>query len=138
MEGPCPEPAGPAIEAWTQRLAGADHSEVGQLIVLAVTDSNGVFPRLHEFLEAAADKLQQAGAHETAASMTSFVNRLGKIDEDLHDAAVAAWGEIDTAQRRRQAATGASPAVGPRPAPGASSPAPSSPPPPPEHRPRTR
>ncbi|MFC4035148.1 hypothetical protein ACFO3J_27290 [Streptomyces polygonati] len=114
-EGSVPEPAGPAITAWTDRLHDAEPSEVAQLILLTTTDPNGILPRLHEFLEAAADKLQQAGAGEAAANLTGIVSRLGELDEDLYYMTVDAWEEINAAQRRTSAATRTSPAAGTRP-----------------------
>ncbi|WP_433888489.1 hypothetical protein [Streptomyces sp. CA-111067] len=114
-EDSVPDPVGPAITAWTDRLASAEPSEVAQLIVLATTDPNGILPRLHEFVEAAADKLQQAGAGDAAANVTGIVSRLGEIDEDLYDTAVDAWEDINTIQRRATAATITSPAAGTRP-----------------------
>ncbi|SHN22915.1 hypothetical protein [Actinacidiphila paucisporea] len=113
-EGSVPDPVGPAITAWTDRLHAAEHSEVAQLLLLATTDPNGVLPRLHEFLEAAADKLQQAGASEAATQLTGIVTRLGELDQDLYDTAVDAWEDINTAQSRATTATSASPAVGAR------------------------
>lgn len=114
-EGSVPEPAGPAITAWTDRLHNAEPGEVAQLILLTVSEPDGVLPRLHEFLEAAADKLQQAGAGEAAADMTGIVSRLGELDDDLYYMAVDAWEDINAAQRRTTAATSTSPAAGTRP-----------------------
>ncbi|MEE4543618.1 hypothetical protein V2S66_16760 [Streptomyces sp. V4-01] len=136
-EGSVPDTVGPAITAWTDRLHNAEPGEVAQLILLATTDPNGILPRLHEFLEAAADKLQQAGAGEAAAHMTGIVTRLGELDQDLYDTAVDAWEDINAAQRRT-AATSTSPAAGSRlasPAP-ASEQEPAAPPTPPrsDHR----
>lgn len=115
-EGSVPDPVGPAITAWTDRLHNAQPGEVAQLVLLATTDPNGILPRLHEFLEAAADKLQQPGADEAAADVTRIVTRLGELDEDLHDTAVDAWQDIATVQRRTSTATSTSPAAGTRPA----------------------
>lgn len=114
-EGSVPGPVGPAITAWTDRLHDAAPGEVAQLILLTVSDPNGILPRLHEFLEAAADRLQQAGAGEAAADVIGIVTRLGELDQDLYDTAVDAWEDINTAQSRATAATSASPAVGARP-----------------------
>jgi hypothetical protein len=138
-EGSVPEPVGPAITAWTDRLHDAEHSEVAQVILLTASDPNGILPRLHEFLEAAADKLQQAGAGEAAAEVTSIVSRLGELDEDLYYTAVDAWEDINAAQRRTTAATSISPAAGTRPTTAAPAPdqqpaAPPAPPRPDNHR----
>lgn len=122
VKGPVPELAGRAITAWTDRLQGAEHGEVAQLVLLTVSDPNGVLPRLHEFLEAATDKLQQAGAGDAAAEVTRIVGRLGELDEDLYCVAVDAWEEINAAQRRTTAATRTSPVVGNRPASAAAAP----------------
>lgn len=113
-EGSVPDMVGLAITAWTNRLHAAAPSEVAQLILLATTDPNGILPRLHEFLEAAVDKLQQAGAGEAAAQVTGIVTRLGELDEDLHYTAVDAWEDVNAAQRRT-AATRPSPAADARP-----------------------
>jgi hypothetical protein len=138
-EGSVPDSVGPAITAWTDRLHNAEPGEVARLILLAATDPNGILPRLHEFLEAAADKLQQAGAGEAAADVTGIVTRLGELDEDLYDTAVDAWEDIDTAQRRTSAATSTSPAAGTRPATAASDlPPAASPAPPRPDNPRSR
>jgi hypothetical protein len=115
-EGSVPDMVGPAITAWTDRLHAAEPSEVAQLILLTTTDPNGILPRLHEFLEAAVDKLQQAGAGEAAAHVTSIVTRLGELDQDLYDTAVDAWEDVNAAHRRTAAATRPSPAAGARPA----------------------
>lgn len=109
-EGSVPDMVGPAITAWTDRLHDAEPSGVAQLILLTVSDPNGILPRLHEFLEAAADRLQQAGAGEAAADVIGIVTRLGELDQDLYDTAVDAWEDINTIQRRTTAATTASPA----------------------------
>ncbi|WP_405589952.1 hypothetical protein [Streptomyces sp. NBC_01190] len=83
-------------------MDGRAQSEVAKLILLTTTDTNGILPRLHEFLE-------------TAADMTNIVDRLGELDEDLYYMAVDAWEDINTAQRRTNAATSTSPAAGTRP-----------------------
>lgn len=117
VKGPVPAPAGPAISAWTDRLYDAEHGEVPQLILLAASDLDGVLPRLHEFLEAAAEKLQWAGAGQAAANLSGIVSRLGELDQDLYYVAVDAWEDITTEARRANAATGTSPAAVTRPAP---------------------
>ncbi|MFI0722632.1 hypothetical protein [Streptomyces sp. NPDC021224] len=114
--GSVPDMVGPAITAGTNRLHAAAPSEVAQLILLTTTDPNGILPRLHEFLEAAVDKFQQAGAGEAAAQVTGIVTRLGELDEDLYYTAVAAWEDVNAAQRRTAAATRPSPAADARPA----------------------
>jgi hypothetical protein len=141
VKGPLPEPIGPAITAWTDRLASADRSEIAQLIVLSVSDTNGVLPRLHQFLETAEDKLREAGADEAAADLSSVVTRLGELDQDLYYMATDAWNDIYDDQHRTNAATSTSPAADARPLPAA--PAPDqqpAPPPAPPHadNPRTR
>jgi hypothetical protein len=138
--GSVPDMVGPAITAWTDRLHAAEPSEVAQLILLTTADPNGILPGLHEFLEAAADKLQQAGAGEAAAHVTSIVTRLSELDQDLYDTTVEAWENINAAQRRTTATTRPSPAAGNRPTSAAPAPGqkavtpPASPPPDHPHR----
>jgi hypothetical protein len=136
VKNPVPKPVGPAITTWTKRLRTAEPREVPELVVLAVSYTDGVLPRLHEFLETAADKLHQAGADEAVAELTGILGRLRELDQDLYDTAVDAFDTLDAAQRRTTAATRTSPTAGahpvsPRPAavnqPPAAPPAPSAP-----------
>jgi hypothetical protein len=115
VKDPVPEPVGPAITAWTERLRSAEPGEVAQLIALTVSYPDSVLPRLHEFLETAADKLHQAGANEAVAKLTGILGRLRELDQDLYDTAVDAFDTIDGAQRRTAAATRTSPTASARP-----------------------
>jgi hypothetical protein len=109
VKNPVPKPVGPAITTWTERLHTAEPGEVAQLVVLAVSYPDGALPRLHEFLETAADRLHQAGADEAVAELTGILGRLRELDQDLYDTAVDAFDTIDAAQRRTTAATRTSP-----------------------------
>jgi hypothetical protein len=110
-----PEPVGPAITAWTERLHAAEHGEVPELVVLAVSDPDSVLPRLQELLETAADKLHQAGADEAVAELAGILGRLRELDQELYYAAVDAFDDIDALQRRTTAATHTSPTAGTHP-----------------------
>lgn len=115
VKDPVPEPVGPAITAWTERLRTAEPREVPELVALAVSYPDSVLPRLHEFLETAADRLHQAGADEAVAELTGILGRLRELDQDLYDTAVDAFDTIDAAQRRTTAATRTSPTTGTHP-----------------------
>jgi hypothetical protein len=115
VKDPVPEPVGPAITAWTERLHAAEHGEVAQLVALTASYPDSVLPRLHEFLETAADKLHQAGADEAVAELTGILGRLRELDHDLYYAAVDAFDTIDALQRRTTAATSTSPTAGTHP-----------------------
>jgi hypothetical protein len=112
VKDPVPDPVGPAITTWTERLHTAEPGEVAQLVVLAVSYPDGALPRLHEFLETAADRLHQADADEAVAELTGILGPLRELDQDLYNTAVDAFDTLDAAQRRTTAATRTSPTAG--------------------------